>query len=320
MTEAIINGKAIYSTKGAAREYGRIGCNFYVGCPHGCTYCYLKRGAPSKQLGGSTATLKRCFRGEEHAMEVFRRDVDKHMEQCRQQGVFFSFSTDPLIPETRGLTIAAARHCIEHDIPVWILTKDASFAFDEDFRSLAADARKMCRIRLLHAGFTLTWRSDLEPNASNNADRVLAMHEIYGLGVQTFASIEPVIDWPSARIAIRYSRDVCQHYMIGLRSGVKKDYYTPAKSVEAVRGILKDLSGYRCTIYFKESLRRHLAAVMTPDDYQALLSHTVDQDGTPSWSEAFADTQRSVRDAASTARDLCDAAKRLREINLNQKK
>lgn len=53
MEELKINGKAIYTTKGAAREYGRIGCNFYTGCPHDCQYCYLKRGAPSKQLGGT---------------------------------------------------------------------------------------------------------------------------------------------------------------------------------------------------------------------------------------------------------------------------
>ena len=49
MEEIKINGKAIYTTKGAAREYGRVGCNFYTGCPHECSYCYLKRGAPSKQ-------------------------------------------------------------------------------------------------------------------------------------------------------------------------------------------------------------------------------------------------------------------------------
>ena len=67
MEELKINGKAIYSTKGAAREYGRIGCNFYTGCPHGCTYCYLKRGAPSKQLGSNVVQLKKCFKDEADA-------------------------------------------------------------------------------------------------------------------------------------------------------------------------------------------------------------------------------------------------------------
>lgn len=281
MGELVINGKAIYSTKGAAREYGRIGCNFYTGCPHECAYCYLKRGAPSKQLGGNVVRLKRAFRNEEHALEVFRREVEKHIEQCRRDGIFFSFSTDPLIEETRDLTIAAARYCIEHDIPVWILTKDANFIDACEFHKLVAYTWAAMRLHLLHVGFTLTWRSDMEPNASRNADRVLAMHDLYGLGVQTFASIEPVIDWPSARIAIRESRDVCKHYKIGLRSGVKKGYYNPEESVMAALGITKDLEGYRCTLYFKESLRRHLAAAMEPEEYNTLLRLTVDQDGNP---------------------------------------
>ena len=281
MGELVINGKAIYSTKGAAREYGRIGCNFYTGCPHECAYCYLKRGAPSKQLGSNVVRLKRAFRSEEHALQVFRREVEKHIEQCRRDGIFFSFSNDPLIKETRDLTIAAARYCIEHEIPVWILTKDANFVDACEFYKLVAYTWSAMRLHLLHVGFTLTWRSDMEPNASHNADRVLAMHDLYGLGVQTFASIEPVIDWPSARIAILSSREVCQHYKIGLRSGVKKDYYNSEESVEAVRGIMKDLEGYRCTVYFKESLRQHLAAVIEPEEYNALLRLTVDQDGNP---------------------------------------
>lgn len=33
MEDKIIKGKALYTPNGAAREYGRIGCNFYKGCP-----------------------------------------------------------------------------------------------------------------------------------------------------------------------------------------------------------------------------------------------------------------------------------------------
>ena len=62
MTEdKIINGKALYTPKGAAMEYGRIGCNFYTGCPHECEYCYLKRGITGKALGGTEVRLKKCF-------------------------------------------------------------------------------------------------------------------------------------------------------------------------------------------------------------------------------------------------------------------
>ena len=84
MEEIKINGKALYSTKGAAREYGRIGCNFYVGCPHGCTYCYLKRGAPSKYLGGTEVKLKKCFKSEADAAKIFRHELDKWEKECKK--------------------------------------------------------------------------------------------------------------------------------------------------------------------------------------------------------------------------------------------
>ena len=69
--EKPINGKAIYTPKGAALEYGRTGCNFYTGCPHECEYCYLKRGITGKALGGTEVRLKKCFKDEKHALQVF---------------------------------------------------------------------------------------------------------------------------------------------------------------------------------------------------------------------------------------------------------
>jgi len=63
MEELKINGHAIYTTKGAAREYGRVGCNFYTGCPHECEYCYLylriRQNPPTPLLQGRT--LQRNF-------------------------------------------------------------------------------------------------------------------------------------------------------------------------------------------------------------------------------------------------------------------
>ena len=91
--EKIINGKALYTPKGAAMEYGRIGCNFYTGCPHECEYCYLKRGITGKALGGTEVRLKKCFKDEADAIDVFCNEGRKHLELCRRYGIFFSFTT-----------------------------------------------------------------------------------------------------------------------------------------------------------------------------------------------------------------------------------
>ena len=279
MKELKINGKAIYSTKGAAREYGRIGCNFYTGCPHGCEYCYLKRGAPSKQLGGNVVKLKKCFKDEEHAAEVLRYELAKNIEQCQKYGIFLSFTTDPLIEQTRNLTSISITESLMLDIPVWVLTKDATFIKDEsNFMAWMRAINPLYRERI-HFGFTLTGRDDMEPNASTNEERIQAMRVLYAMGFSTFASIEPVIDWGAALMMVYVSLPYCDHYMIGLRSGVKKDYYDCVQSYIAIEHIVKPIEAEGKTVYLKESTRKLLHQVLKPGAYEALISHTVDMNG-----------------------------------------
>ena len=70
-----INGKAIYSPKGKAGEYAEYACNFYVGCSNGCEYCYCKKGILAATMGGNSPTLKKCFKDEYHALEVFEKEL-----------------------------------------------------------------------------------------------------------------------------------------------------------------------------------------------------------------------------------------------------
>lgn len=276
-TEEIkINGKAIYTTKGAAREYGRIGCNFYTGCPHECEYCYLKRGAPSKQLGGNVVKLKKCFKDEADAIAKFKQDIERYKDVLRQTGVFFSFTTDPLIPETRDLTLSAINHCIHNDIPVKVLTKDADFIVYERFMQNYESAAFK---RLVSVGFTLTGRDDMEPKASSNLERIAAMRSLHNLGIKTWASIEPVIDWLHANVVVEMSLDCCDHYKIGLRSGVKKDYYNLVRSGMWMDDLTKKITGACRTVYLKESARKLMQRYYKEDYYNVFLSRTVDMDG-----------------------------------------
>lgn len=281
MEKETINGKAIYSTKGAAREYGRIGCNFYTGCPHDCEYCFLKRGVPSKLLGGTEVRLKKCFRNVQHAADTLRRELDKHLEQCQRHGIFLSFTTDPLIDETRGLTEVAITEAVMRDIPVWVLTKCSTFINDEcEFMAMMETINPIYRDNV-HFGFTLTGRDDMEPHANTNADRIMAMRRMSLMGYSTFASIEPVIDWPSAERIVREAMTWCDHYKLGLRSGVKKDYYNIEESGAAIMRIVLTVKANGKTIYLKESTRRLLQQFFNSDAYEAFLTHTVDMDGHP---------------------------------------
>ena len=278
----IINGKALYTTKGAAMEYGRIGCNFYTGCPHECEYCYLKCGITGAVLGGTEVRLKKCFKDEEDARRVLLSELNKHQEQCQRYGIFLSFTTDPLIEETRKMTAYTIIQARSYGIPVWVLTKCSTFIYDEAFMStmkcINMDVRKY-----IHFGFTLTGRDDMEPKANTNQDRIKAMRWMHFMGFSTFASIEPVIDWQSAERVVLASLPYCNHYKIGLRSGVKKDYYNHAETFERVSYLVEVITKAHRDVYLKQSVRTFIGNDynVTLRQFDNLVARTVDMDGKP---------------------------------------
>lgn len=250
-----LNGKVLYTPKGAAREYAAVGCNFYKGCPHGCTYCYLKRGVLGKELGGTEVELKKCFKDEWDALEVFAREFEKNLEVIKKYGIFFSFTTDPMIKQTRSLTLSAMKKCVERGVPVTILTKNADFVSNGDVMySFLLDTKFLQREKVAF-GFTLTGHDEMEPNASSNLNRINAMRNLKQLGFRTWASIEPIIDFEASLRMIKESADCCDHYKIGLRSGVKKDYYDPEECIQFIEEV-NDMLAPSKTIYWKESVRK----------------------------------------------------------------
>lgn len=253
--EKKLNGKAIYSPKGAAAEYGKVGCNFYIGCPHNCSYCYLKRGVTSKTLGKTEVTLKKCFQDPQHALEVFHEELFNNLDYLKQTGIFFSFSTDPLIKETQLLTLCAAKAAVLQGVPVKILTKASGY---REWTSILGELNEKQR-RMIAFGFTLTGCDDMEPGAPSNTERIQAMEELHRYGFRTFASIEPVISPDKSFKMIQDTNDCCDLYLIGLRSGVKADYYNLEDIVRffaSVKGMCL-FSIYDIKVYWKESVRNY---------------------------------------------------------------
>lgn len=121
--------KAIYQPKGKAGEYAAWACNFYTGCSNDCQYCYCKRGVLS-HVWSTTPQLKKCFKDTDDAIATFRKELDYYIanSSIKSRGLFFSFTTDPLLDETGGLTVEAAEYAIRKRVPVQILTKLQGFA------------------------------------------------------------------------------------------------------------------------------------------------------------------------------------------------
>ena len=202
---------AIYQPKGKAGEYAKYAVNFYVGCSNDCDYCYCKRGLLGHAMGAPTPTLKKCFDGHS-PYGVFVRELHEHIVQLRKHGLFFSFTTDPLLPETQDLTNAAVLYAVNQGVPCKILTKRADFNVLESFYSFQ---------HLIAYGFTLTGCDELERNASTNTERIERMADLHRRGFKTFASIEPIINLNDSGEMIRRTLGFCDLYKIGLLSGHK---------------------------------------------------------------------------------------------------
>ena len=249
-------GKAIYNPSGKAGEYAKWACNFYVGCSNGCEYCYCKKGILSGAMGMDKPQLKKCFKDENHAMEIFEKEVIQNLPDLQKHGLFFSFTTDPMLYETNKLTRLAMRKCLSLKVPIKILTKKADWVDDfleapDFYISGWSDWNISDNVILNYIafGFTLTGHDELEPGASTNAERIEAMRKLHDAGFKTFASIEPIIDFDSSRKMIYDTISFCDLYKIGLESGKK---YPKSEIQKFVKLLPHRISPSK--IYFKDSL------------------------------------------------------------------
>ena len=278
--------KILSRPKKNAEEYGRWAVNPYVGCSHGCLYCYLKKG-PSG--------LKKGVMNKEHACLVAMTEILENEEQIKKDGgMFFSFTTDPLLPDTHDACLTIAAWAINHKIPVMMLTKCASFYTDGNsefpsFHDLPfidcirhyeryiwapnADPAKP-DLQYIAIGWTLTGHDELESHADPNALRIKAMKDLTTAGFKTWASIEPVIDFDSSFKMIQQALDAgCQHFKIGLMTertkvcrrgftlgGKTFEPYDPARCLAFVQDVMQ-LTRDRATVYWKQSFRDFLRPV-----------------------------------------------------------
>ena len=255
--------KILSRPRGNAEEYGRWSVNPYVGCPHGCSYCYLKKGVWAKELGGNVPRLKKGIVNFGHAHHLAMVEIYEHREQIiKDGGVFMSFVTDPCAKETRDLFFSLIKEIVRADIDVTILTKNADFFLFSSLGVKPNSKEQKKRSELLGAmisegkreqivdamsfiawlddviydvkervyfGWTLTGHDELEPNASTNEERIATMKRMSDEGYKTWASIEPVIDFQSSyKMVCQALRAGCQHFKIGLLTSntrvVRKDF------------------------------------------------------------------------------------------------
>jgi len=162
--------------------------NPYVGCQHGCVYCYaifMKRFTGHNEEWGTFVDAK------VNAAMV----LAKQMRRAKPGNIVSGTVTDPYQPLERKYQITRA--CLEvltaHDFPISILTKSDLVLRDLDL---------LRRLHDVEVGFTITTlgedaRQVLEPRASSIPARLAALAELAEAGIQTWAFCGPLLPFLS---------------------------------------------------------------------------------------------------------------------------
>lgn len=158
--------------------------NPYVGCQHGCVYCYavfMKRYRGHKERWGEFIDIKI------NAPEVLQTEIKKN----RRGRVWVSGVCDPYQPVEKRyrLTRKCLEILIENDFPVTIQTKSPLVLRDLDILKKAKD---------LGVCFTITTGDDrirrlFEPQAPSISKRIEALSILHTKGIRTSVMIAPIL-------------------------------------------------------------------------------------------------------------------------------
>ena len=204
----------VYEPKGRAREYSELACNLYLGCTHGCRYCYAP--ACMRTTGENWHSV---VRPRTKVLELLERDASKLRGDQRR--ILFSFLSDPYQPLERKerLTRQALGIVCKYGLKSQILTKGSVDLIDEDL-SLIKKANT-------HLGITISFsddktRQEWEPEASPISDRLALLKQAHKAAIFTWVSLEPVIDPEQALAVINMAHKYVRFWKVGKLNHMKE--------------------------------------------------------------------------------------------------
>lgn len=220
--------------------------NFFNGCSNGCSYCYNKRGVASKVCGAPMPVMKKGYKDENELWQAFCNELFKHLNDIRKHELFLSFTTDPFLEECVGMTNWVLRIATLARVHVYILSK---IPYPYNLGSFFIS-------KYVHIGMTLTGCDLMEEYAPANKVRIDFLRHLHDYGIDTFASIEPIIDFESSLGMILAAAPFTNEFRIGLMSPYKKGRYTKEGMNDFVNKVLDLQRIYEFEIMWKSSFRK----------------------------------------------------------------
>ncbi|KPV64937.1 MAG: Radical SAM superfamily protein [Candidatus Bathyarchaeota archaeon BA1] len=158
--------------------------NPYIGCEHGCTYCYarfMKRFTGHKEEWGGFVDVKI------NAPSLLQREI----KRGRAGKVWISGMCDPYQPLERKYELT--KRCLEilsmHGWPVTIQTKSPL---------VRRDVGLLRGFRDIEVGLTITTADEnikkiFEPDSPSIEERIETLERLHSVGIKTFAMIAPLL-------------------------------------------------------------------------------------------------------------------------------
>lgn len=176
--------KAIYVPVGRALEYAPLALNLYTGCAHGCEYCFA---------ADSRWTTPEKFHSNVNPRKGILAAIEKDCKRMKgdTRPILMCFHCDPYPPaEVEDVTRRALEILQQYSMTAQVLTKAGSRA-ERDFDILKRNDWKF--------GTTLLLRSEAsickwEPRAASAENRINTIRVAHARGIQTWVSVEPVIN------------------------------------------------------------------------------------------------------------------------------
>lgn len=160
--------------------------NQYVGCSHGCKYCYGMHMLHKDYDEWLKA------RAKDDVIENLEKDIRKLQKNNTYVGdIMLSSVTDSYQPIERKLKLTRqiVQTLEKWNLPFTILTKNELVLRDIDlFKNY-----KWCRIGVTIVSLKDSVRQDLEPFTSSIESRINALKELNANGISTYVSIEPML-------------------------------------------------------------------------------------------------------------------------------
>ena len=158
--------------------------NPYIGCEHGCIYCYAPQYSPNKVRDKWSERI--LIKKNIH--ELLGRELAK----IERATIYLSSITDPYQPIENKVKLT--RRCLE----VLLNFKNIHVSIQTKSSLILRDLNLIRNFDKIDVGVTLTCLNDelvktLEPKASKLCDRILILEKLSGIGIETWIFMGPII-------------------------------------------------------------------------------------------------------------------------------